>query len=272
VSNITRQQLFLALLAALIGCGAPRVESLAARVKPARYRVLAMSLGQGVTIQSEYEIELRPLRPDARIIQTNYSAGVVDKDGEKLHFDSRHPSKGDPWPMLIQHVVVSTPMRVVFDDSGKPVEVEEVDAWRTHVLERLNGLELPAKAHNSNSALLEPSTILRDLHRTFPGAPAADGTVRREVTVAGIQGWVVDRCRQARSPRGLDWRCEGGAESLEEGSKRVFGVVTHLLMRYDRTGLYYLEADYVGTLVAYDPSSGELVDRPVGGKRSVERL
>jgi len=248
------------------------MQPLAAKVNPARYRVLAMTLGEGMTIRSEYEIELQPLRPDARTVQTNYSAGVIDRGGEEIRFDSRNPSDEDPWPMLIQHVVASTPLRVVFEHSGKPVAVEGIEEWKSLVTTRLGALEFPVNTQDPDSELLDPEAILRDLSRTFPGAPVSEGPFQRPLRVAGVAGSVDEDCRQAATPRGVAWECEGGVESLQHGAVHVFGITTHLAMGYDRSGLYRLEADYVGTVVRMNPSTGELLDEPIGGKRLVERL
>lgn len=256
--------------ASLLGCASPQIEPLGAKVKPARYRVVAISLGESTTIEAEYELEFRPHDANTKLVHTNYSVGAVDQGGQVLHFDSRTRKEEDPWPLLIQHVVASTSLTVTFDELGRPSVVEDKAAWQENAQERLKALSLPAGAHSADSELLQPEAVLRDIHRTFPGVPNDDGTMRRPVTLGGVSGWVDERCQPL--PTGRGWTCEGGADSLERGASRVFGVSSKLLMRYDGSGLSYLESEQVGTLVVYDPTSGELIDQAVGGKRAVERL
>jgi hypothetical protein len=270
VFNFPRQACIALHSVALIGCASPPVEPLGSRNTVERYRVLAISLTEGTTIQSEYELELRPHSKNAMLVRTNYSVGAVDQGGKILRFDSRSRTEEDPWPLLIQHVVASTELAVTFDEHGRPAAVTDASAWQNLVRERLAALSLPAGAHQGDSELLKPEDVLRDIRRTFPGIPLDDSTLRRPVVVGGVNGWVEERCQGL--PTGRGWTCEGGAESLEQGAARVFGVTSRLVMRYDRSGLAYMETEQVGTLVGYDPISGELIDQAVGGKRAVERL
>ena len=266
-------QRFMALafcFSAVVGCQKQTPVPLATPAKPALYRVIAVSLAGSAAIEAEYGLRIEAGGPMQRRVATTYTKGTVASGDKPVHFDSSVPSSADPWPMLMQHAVSATPGLFKFDSSGSPTELLDADKWLQAALAALQSLELSGRPDFSDSPMLNTDAVVHDLRSIFPGTPV-DGALMRAVTIAGLQVLVTETCTVEETASQSTWTCQGELDSIGGSRARVFDVATSATLVFSRLGMERMESEFVGTSVALNPTTGDLIDQPIAGRRLVER-
>lgn len=257
-------------LLALLAC-APAAQVLPATRGPKRYDVVVVGANGERSISSLVVLEVTPGPEAARTFATVRSEGTWEEHGEKLSFDSDAPSRRDPWFLRMQHLVASVPAIVELDVTGAPAALREEPAWRTAARELIYAADVPVQALEIGESLLDPSGLVRDLRRDFPGRPPSHGDWVRDERLAGIEASRVERCTVEQVAAETTWTCVGRADGPTEGAARLHDLETRTVLVADRRGLRLLESTWSGTLVLLDPSGTQVVDRPVAERRLVQR-
>jgi hypothetical protein len=255
----------------LSGCQKAQPLPFATSSRPASFRVIAITLWGETAIEAEYGLSVRKAGPNQRFVSTMYTSGVLNSGDEQILFDSRVRTPEDAWPMLMQHAISAAPARFAFNDLGAPESMTNYDFWREQALLNLAGLQLPGSPDFSQSPMLSQGGSLHDLRSIFPGKPSSSGLIR-SLTIAGLQVMVTEICNETQVGTNSVWECSGELDSIGGSNSRVFGIATRSRLEFGSLGMLRMEAEFVGTSVALNPSTGELVDQPIAGKRLVERL
>ena len=263
--------IYLGMLVLVSACATIRPLSHGTESNPARYRVLALTSSHNTTIVSDYRISLSPSGVYSRIVKTDYTSGEISRGDENLQFDSRSPSPSDPWPLRIQHTVSAIPAHIRFSSHGRPDEIVDPGEWKKEVVRALGSLGLPGSPDMSENPAVDSDSLLHNLRELFPGTSVIDGSLTRAITVAGVSAIVTEKCTHLEPARGEGWHCTGSLDSIGTGHSRIFGISTASKLQFDRGGMASFESEYSGTSVGLEPSTGELLDLPVAGKRLVER-
>lgn len=232
------------------------------------YDVVVAVASSSQTITSVYTLSVQPASGSTLIFRTLDSEGTWEQGGTTLHFDAATPRASDPWPLILQHAISSVPVRIEMKD-GRPFRVLDEEAWRGDVLSALDALPLPEEARQSGQAMVDPDGVIRDLLRTFPGVPSP-GHWEREERIAGVLGTRSEVC-ESGDGEGLRISCEGRAVARRGGSAHLHEVRTSTSFMFDRRGLLEMESQYDGTLVVAGTQQGQVLDRPIAGRRLVMR-
>jgi len=234
------------------------------------YDVAVVAASGPRQLSALYSLEITPATDTAWVFRTVRGEGTWEEGGKPLSFDSDKPSRSDPWPLRLQHVVSSVPAVVVVDASGAPMELVDPDGWSADVRRALYDTDLPVEAMRSGEALVDPVGMVADLRRSFPGRPPSEEWVRHG-RVAGLQVERRESCTETREGRVQVFRCDGTVRGPDDGSARLHDVTTWTELRLDRHGMASLEEGYSGTLVMMAPDESGVLDRPIAGRRLVER-
>ena len=234
------------------------------------YDVAVLAASGKRVISSVYSLGVQGDTPGVFVFTTLHSEGSWEEGAESVFFDSGVPRPSDPWPLVLQHAISTVPVALTFEKGAPKAMVDEA-GWREAGLTAVNAemqkRDLPDQARTTGEQLLDPGGVLRDLRRNFPGDPPS-GIWSRAVSIAGVPARVTQVCEKAGARRAV---CSGTAEGPTEGSTRLHevDVVTEIVS--DGQGLVSLEHTYSGTLVLYDPGQERVLDRPIAGKRLVQR-
>ncbi len=221
-------------------------------------------------LESVYELEVEPAFDGVWIFTTTRSHGSWEEGGALATFDSEEPSKSDPWPVTLQHAISGVPTAFELEEGGAAVALMDPKQWKKDALGAIYRLDLPVEAMVAGEALLHPQGLVADLVRNFPGTPP-EGEWRRNERIAGLTAARVEQCTPSRRG-GLEiWQCAGTVEGPEEGPARLHEVASTTMIEVDRHGLKRLETTYSGTLVMLGPAGQGVLDRPIAGKRLVQR-
>jgi hypothetical protein len=221
-------------------------------------------------VESIYALQIEPAADGVWIVTTTHSRGSWDQDGVRTEFDSETPKASDPWPVRLQHAISHVPTAYTLDDRGAPTGLFDPKEWKKVALSVIYSLDLPVEAMTAGEALLDPEGLVADLVRDFPGTPP-EGQWTRSERIAGLGATRREQCSvQRRGPTEM-WECIGEVEGPTDGSARLYKVASITLIEIDRHGLKRLETTYSGTLVMVGPGGDGVLDRPIAGKRMVQR-
>jgi len=238
--------------------------------KPALYDVVVMAASSDRQVESIYVLAVEPIGPGVGVFTTLESTGSWTEEGSVAQFDSARPQRSDPWPVTLQHAISGVPATYQMDAYGGPVALLSEDAWKASAVEVIYGLDLPVQALASGEALLDPEGMVMDLRRNFPGAPT-DDLWERDERIAGFPAKRSEQCVRREEAGVLSWSCEGEVMGPLEGPARLQDVSSTTWIAVDRWGLRRLETTYSGTLVMLGPGDRGVLDRPIAGKRLVQR-
>lgn len=256
-------------LVALAGCvhAASVVEPPPGAASTYDVAVAAASADRMVT--TVYTLKLVPDGKDVWTVRTLHTKGTWEEAGQTLKFDSDHPNPAAPWPLLLHHAVASVPAAIQFSPDGAPVGLLEEKGWRMAGLDALEALDLPPEALQAGEQLLDPAGLVRDLQRTFPGTPPV-GVWSRQERIAGLPAQRVEQCTRSRLGGRTRWHCDGHVEAKTPRA-RLYDTVSQSVIVVDARGLVSLDGTYSGTLLLADAKGEDVIDRPVAGRRFVER-
>jgi len=234
------------------------------------YDVVVLVASAGREVESIYELQAEPATDGVWIFTTNRSHGSWSEDGARATFDSDAPKRSDPWPVTLQHAISAVPTAYQFDSRGAPRAILDPKEWKKAALGAIYGLDLPVEAMAAGEQLLHPRGLVKDLVRDFPGTPP-EGQWRRTERIAGLSTTRSELCLATRQGAVETWECVGQIEGPTDGSARLHEVASTTTIEVDRHGLKRLESTYSGTLVMLGPGGEGVLDRPIAGKRLVQR-
>lgn len=217
--------------------------------------------------------ELRSDRRDDHVwsFWTVRTEGTWEEPGKRSSFDSAAPTDADPWPLTLQHLVASVPAEVRMGPAGAPEALVDPDGWTTAARAAVYGSTLPVEALAGAEPLFDPTGVVEDLARSFPGVPPEDGAWDRTERIAGVAAHRVEQCAVEIDGPNRTWDCRGAVVGPSGGPARLHEVESWTRMVADRDGLRSLDAGYQGTLVMVGPDGRTVFDRPIAGRRRVER-
>jgi len=259
----------LLLALALTACARTPPATTAPR-KSTVYDVVVMVASAERQVESVYTLAADPIGPGVWVFTTLSSAGAWSEEGTVLNFDSAQPKRSDPWPVTLQHAISAVPATYQMDERGAPVAILSAEIWKKAAVDVVYGLDLPVQALGAGEALLDPEGMVEDLRRNFPGAPSS-ATWERSERIAGFKATRRAQCAQRSDAGVLTWTCEGEVIGPAEGPARLTDVSSTTWIAIDRWGLRRLETTYSGTLVMLGPGGHGVLDRPIAGKRLVQR-
>ena len=234
------------------------------------YDVAVLAASGTRVISSVYSLEVSGEGAGVYTFTTLHSEGSWEEGAEAVFFDSNVPRPSDPWPLVLQHAISTVPVALRFE-GGAPSAMVDEEGWKAAGLQAVNAemvkRDLPEQARTTGLQLLDPGGVLRDLRRNFPGNPP-EGAWSRAVSIAGVPARVTQTC-EPQGPRRVV--CRGTAQGPTEGATRLHEVDVVTDITSDGQGLVSLEHTYSGTLVLYDPGQERVLDRPIAGKRLVQR-
>jgi len=256
-------------LLALAGCVHAASVAQPPAIASSTYDVAVAQASADRMVTTVYSLELVPDGRNVWTVRTLHTAGTWEEARDTLTFDSDHPDPAAPWPLLLHHAVASVPAAIQFSPDGSPVGMLEEKGWRMAGMDALTGLDLPPEALKAGEQLLDPAGLVRDLQRTFPGTPPV-GMWSRQEPIAGLPAQRVERCTRQRSGGEVTWHCDGHVEAKTERA-RLYDTVSESVIVVDARGLKSLEGTYSGTLLLADARGDTVIDRPIAGRRLVER-
>lgn len=265
------------LLLLMIGCSGRDLPSTAPTAdEPTRYRVGVVTGSGDRTTTDVYTLRVVPVDRSVWAFVTEAAEGTWEAGAAALSWSSQDPRPEDPWPIVMQHAVSSVPARIVLDDEGRPVRFADPDPWRRAARAAILDRELPEQALAASEALLDPDGVVRDLQRSFPGAPPVHEDWTREERIAGLVVVRRESCTVDERLRQRIYTCEGviedaQAEAQSQAAARIFASQSTTVLTLDRHGLVELDSRYSGTLVYVDATGERAQDRPIAGLRRVVR-
>jgi hypothetical protein len=264
-----RALLVVALTVACAGRAAPRPTPSPRAVTTWRIGVVTGSAGRTTT--EVYTLDAVPRPGGAWAFATRATEGTIEEGAAAIQWSSEDPRPEDPWPLVVQYAISSVPAPIVFDPSGRPERLVDPSAWRDAARAAVAARDLPEQAGSSVEPLLDADGLIRDLQRTFPGQPPADGAWVRDETIAGLTVRRIETCTASEAGGAVTWTCAGTLEPLGDRAGRLFDAETTTTLTLDRHGLVTLDSRYVATLVRLDATGERAFDVPVAGRRQVVR-
>jgi hypothetical protein len=241
--------------------------------RDATYEIAVVAAVGARTVTEHYAVRTAPAAAQAWRVHTAWTDSRVEDVAGPIAFDSRAPTRADPWPLVSQHAVASIPATVHFDARGRPDAILDAEGWAANARVAVRSLDLPEQAVRSGLALVDAEGLLRDLIRVFPGAPrthaAAEAEWSRPLRLAGVELPRVERCEAVVAEGLTTWTCEGPLALPAGGSTLVHEGESWSTLVLDRRGLRSFEEGWSGTLVQRD--GGGLRDQPFAGRRLVQR-
>lgn len=239
---------------------------------PRVYKV-GVATAQGDAVATSITtLRVIPRGDDVYAFLTERSEGSWEQGAAAMTFDSEDPKGTDPWPITLQHAVATVPAPIrVHPRTGALQAFQQQEVWRSAARSAVEAADLPVQARLSAESLLDPEGVLRDLRRNFPGTPTEDGPWVREETIAGVPTTRVERCEAETVRATTTWTCSGRLAGPEEGPARLVDGVSKTVLTVDRDGLVELDLTYEATLIVLGSREGQVLDRPVFGRRKVVR-
>ncbi len=251
-----------------IGCAGGPPQSVLPRQEQTYDMTVALGAGEWRLV-ARYELRAQHVRGGVWSLATQRSRATIAQRDAEHSFDSDAPAATDPWPVRMQHLVSSVPVWVAFDAQGRPVRLEDTEAWAAEARRVLYASELPTEAWAAGEALIDPAGVLADMQRTFPGTPRPDW--RRAERIAGVPAEREEECEREEHASGAVWTCRGIARARTDGLGRLHELQTWTIVDVDRKGLLRMESGYEGTRVGVDAITGAPRDEPVAERREVVR-
>jgi len=259
-------------LIVLIGCtGRAKPEILVDPRRDTTWRVGVIAGSGDRTVTDIYTLRALPRPGGSWAFLTDDAEGTWEEGAGALSWSSAEPRPEDPWPIVLQHTISTVPAQIVLDATGRPDHFVDADAWRRAARSAVATLDLPPQASSSVEPLLDPQGLLRDLRRSLPGLPPAEGDWVREEPIAGLVVRRIERCTASRENGRSIYRCAGTLEPVEAVAALLHETRSTTVITLDHRGLVELDTGYDATLVYLDPSGERALDRAIAGQRKVVR-
>lgn len=269
----------------LLAAGCPRSQAPAApepapllaawagphRPAAARYSIAVEArIGEIWSMRALYDLATEPRGEDVFTVITERSRGTWQEGTFEVAFDSDSPRADDPWPVTLLDALAGIPALVRFGPDGRPLSLVDPEDWRMQGMRAFTALDLPPEALTAGRALLDPDGFVRDLQRTFPGAPPT-GTWIRQERLADVPFQRIETCGSpTREIEGTRWRCEGKLEPLDRASGDLSGQCTSEIL-VDEAGLVVARFEASGTVALQRDPSAEPIDRDFSIARGLVR-
>ena len=235
---------------------------------PQLWEVVVVVASGGRVLSAAYTLQTEPAGERRLSVRTLHTMGSWEEGGELYSFDSEAPAQTDPWALSAQHLISSVPAVIELSRLGRPQVMVEPEAWREGARQLLYRSTLPHEALIASQPLLDPTGLVLDLSRTFPGLPPGEIWSRQD-RIAGVRVERTEDCQHTASPP--LWSCSGSIQAEEGQSVRLYEVESWTNISYDRRGLLEVESGYSGTRIDRSGPGGEPTDEPIAGRRSVRR-
>ena len=253
---------------ALFGCpSAPLPAALPAQ--RATYEVAAATASGDRRLTTLYSLEVTPSGPGRWSFATLDSLATIEEGGSTWTYSSGPADQTIPWAIALQQAIAAVPAEFQVSRHGLPTRLVAEAHWKVKGRGAIDALGLPEAAEAAADNLLDADGLLRSLQSTFPGTPRQRW--EHPTPVAGLPATCVEECDYSRDGMLHIWRCTGTAEGPQDGGARLYEVSSTTVVQVDRFGLVSMESSYSGTLVTLAPSQDGVVDRPIAGRRLVQR-
>ncbi len=219
----------------------------------------SLTVVDATTIEEVHILQVRATDLGVELRTVRSEITVEGRQGRQ-RFDSAAPTGGDPWPLVLQHLVSSVPATVRDGPGG--VELVDPALWSDAAKDELFRASLPPQVASAGLPLIDPDGFTAAARRMFPPVPT-EGALDRPERIASIEASRQESCVATREAALRRWRCEGTITD-PEGRLREVSSFTEFVT--DRAGLLSVESGYEGLLAL---STGIV---PVGARRRVERL